>query len=254
MSQIPVSAVVICSNAAETITQCCTSLARFDEVLIYLNNSTDDTEALCRPFENVTLVQGEFVGFGATKNAAVAAARNNWVFSLDSDEFANEQLVEAIAGIDRNSSGVAYTVLRQNRFCGRHVDKGGWGNDILLRVFHRESAAFNDKPVHEKVEPTAGVSVARLDGVLWHDAVVRLDQFLQKISYYSELNARDVKPKALQHPFFALIRAQFRFFRSYVLQLGFLAGWRGLVIAWAGATGTFFKYSKRYTKSRQLER
>lgn len=253
MSVLPVSAVVICQNASSTIARCCQSLANFDEVLIYLNDSTDDTEAKCREYPNVTIVVGEFSGFGPTKNAAVDSARNDWVLSIDSDEYVDEQLVASLSGIDFEQPKSAFEVLRKNRFCGQHVRRGGWGNDILLRVFHRQYARFNNNLVHEKVIAGQGVAIQRLAGVLWHDAVVSLDQFLQKISRYSELNARDVSPSATHHPFIALIRAQFKFFKSYILQLGFLAGWRGVVIAYAAATGTFFKYAKRYSKSRDHE-
>jgi len=33
-----------------------------------------------------------------------------------------------------------------------------------------------------------------------------------------------------------------------VLQGGFLAGWRGLVIAWNESNGTFYKYMKVYVR------
>lgn len=253
MSELPISAVIISRNSAATIEACCRSLAAFAEVLVYLNDSSDDTETLCRQFPNVRVERGEFAGFGPTKQAAVDAARCDWVFSIDSDEFADPALVGAMRSIDFAETRRAYQVLRKNRFCGQHVDKGGWGNDLLLRVFHRDSAAFNDRPVHEKVVAAAGVTIEPLDGTLWHDAVTSLDQFLQKISRYSELNAHGVAPSPGQHPLLALARAQFKFFRSYVLQRGFLAGWRGVVIAYAGAVGTFFKYAKRYSKSRGFE-
>ena len=253
MGAIPISAVVICRNAEETISACCASLQALDEVLIYLNGSTDQTRQRCQAFDNVTVVDGEFLGFGPTKNAAVSAARHDWVLSLDSDEFADDALIAALRDQSWDDANVAFTVLRKNRFCGQHVDKGGWGNDTLLRVFHRATARFNERPVHEKVVADSQVNIQRLDGVLWHDAVTSLDQFLQKTSYYSELNAQNVPPKFGQHPMIALFRAFFRFFKSYVLQLGFLAGWRGIVIAYASGTGAFFKYAKRYTKSRGFE-
>ena len=107
--------------------------------------------------------------------------------------------------------------------------------------------------VHEKIEPDATVELRLLDGVLWHDAVTSVDQFLQKTSRYSELAAEQARDKPAQHPMFALLRSHYAFFRSYVLQLGFLAGWRGIVIAFARATGTVFKYAKRYSKSRGFE-
>jgi glycosyltransferase involved in cell wall biosynthesis len=254
MPSIPVSAVIICANAADTIETCIASLARLDEVVVFLNKSNDNTEALCCSFPNVSVRHGEFVGFGPTKQAAVNVAGNDWVFSIDSDEFADAALIDAIASIPFDREDIAYEVLRKNRFCGKHIARGGWGNDRLLRVFHRSSAQFNNKAVHEKVVSRAGVVTRLLDGVLWHDAVTHVDQFLKKISTYSELAANEARDKPAPHPFVALLRSQWAFFRSFVLQGGFLAGWRGVIIAYGRATGTFYKYAKRYTKSRGYER
>lgn len=253
MSAIPVSAVIICSNAADTLQKCLSSLVRLDEVVVYLNGCTDNSEALAQAFPNVSIRHGTFIGFGPTKQAAVEIARNDWVFSIDSDEFADEELIDAIAAADRQRSDVAFEVLRKNRFCGQHVDKGGWGNDRLLRVFDRRNAHFNDRAVHEKIVTADGISLEMLGGVLWHDAVLHVDQFLRKISAYSELAADAARDKPAPHPFVALLRSQWAFFRSFVLQGGFLAGWRGVIIAYGRAAGTFYKYAKRYTKSRGYE-
>ena len=50
MSTVPVSAVIIAANAAETIDACLDSLSRLDEVVVYLNGSNDDTAARSAPF------------------------------------------------------------------------------------------------------------------------------------------------------------------------------------------------------------
>ena len=253
MSDVSVSAVIIAANAADTIDACLESLARLDEVVVYLNGSSDDTAAICARYANVVVHEGPFLGFGPTKQAAVSLARNDWVFSIDTDEQATPELVDALAALAAGPETVAGDVMRHNRFCGKHVTRGGWGNDRLLRAFHRGHARFNDKPVHEKVECDAGVEQRLLEGVLWHDAVIRIDQFLQKASTYSEIAAEAKRDRPAPHPLFALVRSQFAFFRSYVLQLGMLAGWRGIVIAFGRSVGTFYRYTKRYTKSRGYE-
>ncbi|MEN0045213.1 MAG: glycosyltransferase, partial [Pseudomonadota bacterium] len=86
MSTVPVSAVIIAANAAETIGACLDSLSRLDEVVVYLNGSTDDTAAHCAQYGNGRVHVGPFLGFGPTKQAAVDLARNDRVFSIDTDE------------------------------------------------------------------------------------------------------------------------------------------------------------------------
>lgn len=244
---LPISAVMICGDEHPLLQQCIESLADLGEVCIYFNgeHATEFRQAVAG-FSNVVVHEGPFVGFGPSKQRAVSLAGNDWVLSIDSDEWLDSQLRDALRQITLDDHQTAYEVLRKNRFMGVHVARGGWGNDHLLRLFHRDTARFNDKPVHEKVEVNTGVSVEMLSGTLWHEAVTDIDQFLQKISRYSTLNAAQ-KSRSV-HPVFALLRAQFAFFRSYVLQLGVLAGWRGLVIAYARGVGTFFKYVKRFAR------
>ncbi|MEO0997169.1 MAG: glycosyltransferase family 2 protein [Pseudomonadota bacterium] len=248
-----ISAVLICGNAEATLATCLDSLAGFDDVVVYLNSSTDGSRAICAGFANVRVVDGEFIGFGPTKNAAVAEARNDWVLSIDTDEWLDDELRRAVGSLALNEPARAYSVLRKNRFLGRHVAHGGWGNDTLVRLFHRGHARFNDKLVHEKLVTDSAAAPIRLPGTLWHDAVVEIDQFLRKISAYSTLAAKSHDGRRAGHPAVALVRSAFAFVRSYVLQLGFVAGWRGVVIAYSRAVGTFYKYVKRYTKARGLE-
>jgi glycosyltransferase involved in cell wall biosynthesis len=71
----PISVVIIAKNAQETIVECLESLCRFDEVVLYLNNTTDKTVELASTFSNVKIIEGEFIGFGPTKNKAAQYAK-----------------------------------------------------------------------------------------------------------------------------------------------------------------------------------
>ncbi|MEL7536382.1 MAG: glycosyltransferase family 2 protein [Pseudomonadota bacterium] len=248
MSAPPVSAVIIAANAADVIQPCLQSLAFLPDIVVYLNNSNDATRELCARYPNVRVIDGEFTGFGPTRNSAAAHAHNDWILSIDTDEWLDQTLASSVQRADFSDPARAFVMLRRNRFHGRHVAVGGWGNDRLTRIYHRTTARFNDKAVHERIVLDNAVQSSELHGTLWHEAVVDIDQFLKKISRYSEL-AADSRPGGPgTHPFFALLRGQFAFFRSYVLQLGFTAGWRGLIIAYARSVGTFFKYAKRYER------
>ena len=80
-----ISAVIITKNVSETIKDTLDSLAGFKEIIVFDSGSTDDTIDIVQTYENVSLFQGEFIGFGATKNHAINLATNNWIFSIDSD-------------------------------------------------------------------------------------------------------------------------------------------------------------------------
>lgn len=56
---------------------------------------------------------------------------------------------------------------------------------------------------------------------------------------YAEAN-RDKKSSVLK----AVVHAYLAFMKAYFIRLGFLDGWRGLVIAVMAANGCFVKYMK----------
>ncbi len=80
-----ISIVIICKNSDSTIQKTLESTLGFDEVVVYDNGSDDGTLAIASKFDNVSLHQGSFMGFGPTKNHAVSLAKHDWVFSLDSE-------------------------------------------------------------------------------------------------------------------------------------------------------------------------
>jgi glycosyltransferase involved in cell wall biosynthesis len=247
-----ISAVMITRDAAETFAESLTSLEAFPEVLVFDNGSTDDTAAIARRFGNVRFEQGEFIGFGPTRNRAASLARYDWIFMLDSDEIASQTLVASVSGARRDDPARVYIVERHNYLMGRRVLHSGWGRDRLPRVYHRGHHRYSDAVVHENIILGATSRPQRLEGELKHLAVRELGQFLVKVNRYSELRSQTARH--VHTPAVVLLLAGWAFFRTYVLRLGFLDGWRGLVIAWSNANGVFFKYMKPYANRRAAER
>ena len=243
MSTRDIYPVLITRDAAATIERTLASLAAFPEVVVYDNGSTDETIERCRRFANVRVETGDFFGYGKTKNHAVSLARGDWVLSIDADEYVSEALLAELETLELEES-VAYEVERHNLFLGKDVRRAGLGANWLVRLFNRRRCRFSDVLVHEKVIVPADCTTVRLRGALWHQACTDLNQILEKISRYSELNRRDGAPtRSILN---ICIRSAWAFFKSYVLRAGFLEGWRGIVIANGDAMGTFFKHVKRY--------
>lgn len=239
-----ISVVIITRNAAATLSDTLESTRTFSEVLVYDNGSDDATTQIAQAHDNVSLREGDFMGFGPTKNHAVSLARHDWVLSLDADEVLSPELTEFLQTWKPGSDNTVGIIRRDNYLMGKLVDKGGWGSDWLVRLFNRKEHRFNDNAVHESVPLMADSVPERIPYPIRHNAVQNIGQFLIKIDRYSELR-RQTRSKTF-HPLVIVLRSMFAFFRSYVLKRGFLAGWRGLVIAWNEANGVFFKYMKVY--------
>jgi hypothetical protein len=171
---------------------------------------------------------------------------------LDSDEIASETLIASLSHARRDDPARVYIVERHNYLMGRRVRHGDWGRDWLPRFYHRGHHRYSDAVVHENIVLGAASRPERLEGELKHLAVRELGEFLVKVNRYSELRSQTARP--VHSPAVVVFRAGWAFFRTYVLRLGFLDGWRGLVIAWSNANGVFFKYMKPYAKRRAAER
>lgn len=238
------SVVIITKNAAETLNDTLISTATFPEVVVYDNGSEDATIDIARGHSNVTVYQGEFMGFGPTKSHAVSLARNDWILSLDADEKVSTELLEYLGRWTPEDDQWVGIIRRDNYLMGKLVTRGGWGSDWLVRLFNRKTHRFNDKTVHEKVPLTTSSKAHRLAYPIEHAAVSELSDFLDKIDLYSEIR-RQTTSKTFS-PAVIFLRSLFAFFRSYVMRAGFLEGWRGLVIAWSNSNGVFYKYMKIY--------
>jgi glycosyltransferase involved in cell wall biosynthesis len=238
-----ISCVIISQNAQSTIGATLDSLKDFCEVVIYSNNSTDNTEKIALTYSNVHLVKGDFLGFGPTKNLAASYAKNDWILSLDSDEIIPENLIEELKTLQLNDPKEVFILKRDNYFFSKEVKHSGWGDDFLTRIYNRSSHQFNDNMVHEFIVTDKQTKKTKLNNSFHHDAVQNLNQFLQKVIKYSDLAAQNKQTCSL---FVVLAKAHFAFFKTYFLQLGFLDGWRGLVISISNFNGKFFRYMKRY--------
>jgi glycosyltransferase involved in cell wall biosynthesis len=240
----PVSAVIIVRDGAATLPRCLESLAFCAEVVVYDNGSTDASPAIARRFANVSFHQGEFLGFGPTKNHAASLARHHWILSIDADEAVSAELATSLTAADLSTPTRVYALERRNFLMGRWVRHSGWGGDWLPRLYHRGHARLSDAPVHENLVWDAAVSVVRLGGALEHQAVRDLGDMLTKVNRYSEIRRR-TRPGALAPPLI-LLRAVWAFWRTLIFRGGLLDGWRGLAIAWSNANGVFYKYLKPY--------
>lgn len=239
-----ISVVIIAKNAARTLPRTLTSLQPFGEVILYDNGSDDETREIASHYDNCRVIEGDFLGFGPTKRHASTFASNDWILALDSDESVTDKLVEELSQLALDNPNTLYRLKRDNHFLGKHIRFSGWGNDWLVRLYNRQHTNYNDAMVHEGVEEPKGSQIKRLKQSFRHDAVVDMDQLLKKANHYAEL--RKISQTKTHSPAVILLRSGVAFLRAYLFKLGFLDGWRGLVIAYYNSVSVFFKYFKIY--------
>ena len=179
-----ISVVIMAKDAQETIVETLDSLVEFSEVILYLNDSSDNTKNIASNYKNVNIVDGEFIGFGPTKNKAASYAKNDWILSLDSDEVILPVLLAEIASLKLELDNEVFTLKRDNYFLDKHIKHSGWGQDFLVRLYNKTAHKFNENMVHEFIVTNEDTINTTLVNSFKHNAVTNIDQFLQKIMKY----------------------------------------------------------------------
>jgi len=244
------SLVLITLNAGAQLDACLASVAGADEIVVLDSGSGDDTAEIARRFGARFLTQ-PWAGFGAQKNAAVAAARNDWVLCLDADERLTPELARSIESALADPKHGAYRMARCNRFMGRWLRHGEGYPDWSLRLFDRRQARWSEDTVHEKV--LCGGPVGTLAGDLLHDSAESLAAYLDKQNRYTSLQAEALFGLGQRAGLTKLLLSPVtRFLKFYFLRRGFFDGVPGLVHTLIGCFNSFMKYAK--LRSRYLER
>jgi glycosyltransferase involved in cell wall biosynthesis len=243
---LPLSLCVITRDAARQIAGCIASVPFADEIVVVDSGSDDDTVEVARRCGARVIAQ-PWLGYGAQKNFAVGAARNDWVLCLDADERLTPALAAAIAAAlaagDATAGPAAYAMARRNRFLGRWLAHGEGYPDWNVRLFDRRRARWSDDPVHEHV--VADTRIARLAGDLLHASAESLDTYMAKQNRYTTLQAEAMYARGERASALRLVVSPLaRFFRFYVLRLGFLDGVAGFLHIAIGAFASFMKYAK----------
>ena len=241
-SRAPLSVVLIAKNAASQIEACLESAAFADEIVLVDSGSSDATCDLAAR-RGARVVHKEWLGFGPQKQFAVEQARHDWVLCLDADERVSPALRQSIERALAAPAAPVYRMARCNRFLGRWLRHGEGYPDWSPRLFERRSARWSDDVVHEKV--LYAVTPGTLAGDLLHESAEDLARYLDKQNRYTTLAAEQLYERGRSAGAFSLIASPLvRFFKFYVLRLGFLDGVAGLVHISVGCMNSYLKYAK----------
>ena len=235
MTNQAISAVIITHNEEANIPKCLSSLQGFDEIIVVDSGSSDKTIEIAKT-HGAKVIHQEWLGFGPQKKFAVAQAKNNWIFSIDADEYLSDDSRLSILNVDLTNLKTAYSLNRRSFFLGKEVKHSGWNPDWVIRLFNRSNANFTDDLVHERV--TGFSTLHELDGLMFHNTYPTKEEIKNKTKKYGLLGQRSRKKKKNRY-----FSATWAFLRTFVLKFGFLDGLTGLKIALMNSITTFIKYS-----------
>lgn len=239
------SVVIVCKNGANVVGETIGSFSGLtDDVLVYDNGSTDGTQEIVRQ-TGAKLVEGNWEGFGRTKNKANALAKYDWIFSLDADEAIDEELKKNLLQESLVDEMKVYEFRFKNFLGDKWLRFGEWGNDKHTRLFNRRNVKWNDAEVHESLLRPEGVKKATVPGYVLHKTASSINEYKNKMERYAGLNAEKYFKQGKKAGMFKIYFSSiFSFIINYFVRLGFLDGVTGYYCAKVNAQYTFLKYKK----------
>ena len=246
------TACIITYNEADRIDACLRSLSFCDEIVVVDSHSTDATRQIAGSL-NARVIERDWPGYRSQKQFAVEAASNDWVLCLDADERVTSQLREEIEALRTRgfAEHAGWSVPRITDYFGQFLRHGNAYPDRLIRLFDRRRGGWTGEEIHENTRVTG--SVGRLHGHLEHFSYRSLSDHHNRMARYADLMARALYARGKRCGLSkVLFNPAWRFFRGYVIRLGFLDGWRGMVFHLVEANYVRRKYLGLYMLSRGL--
>ena len=243
-SRIPVSGCVIAYNEHDRIADCLRSMDFCDEIVVVDSGSTDGTDRIARELGARVVHNAPFPGHKEQKQIAVEQAKHDWVFCLDADERATPELAARIRSLAANGGlqGAGFDMPRKNYFLGRILRFGLHVPDRKLRLFDRRRAQWGGTNPHDRVEVRDGVTHKLSEAILhlsyrdWAHVRRTAESFTRIAAAAMHREGRRARWHDLA------FRPLVVFVKGYVLKLGVLDGWRGLVTAAQSASYVWKKY------------
>jgi glycosyltransferase involved in cell wall biosynthesis len=244
-SDMKISAVIITYNEEDRLPDALASLEGMaDEIVVVDSYSTDRTTEIAGA-ARARVWQNCFEDYSRQKNFAMAKAGHEWVLNLDADERVSPELKRAIIALKESNApaGIAaFAVKRKTFYLGRWIRHSGWYPDRKVRLFQRDAASWQGL-IHEKLLITG--KTAFLPGDILHFTYRNINDHVRRINNYSSLQAKEIITNKKK---FLFCRAFFlpgiTFTKHYIVKLGFLDGFAGIVIALLSAWSTALKYLK----------
>ena len=240
---LSLSATLICLNEAACIGKCLESLSGFAEIVVVDSGSTDGTLAIVEGFARagfpIRLIRQPWLGYARQKQLALDLATQPWVFSIDADEWLDEDLRASLPHLMAAGERIAgWKVRRSLTLYGQAKPVSRWTRpEHILRLVRRGRARFDPSLiVHEGLVVDDGETQIARAGLLRHERSLPLNEQMKKEIAYARLKAEQRlkqgrKPSTLKLVF----NPPIYFLRIFFFNRFFLCGSAGFIHAATGA-------------------
>ncbi len=249
-----ISVFIITLNEADRILPILNSVKIFaDEILVIDSGSVDDTQKIAKDF-GAKVIFNEWQGYGQQKIFGEKSCQNDWILNIDADEELSEELAQEILKLKENSqidNFCGYRVKIVNKFRFEKKPKKWAYYYNQLRLYNRNFGGFRNSSVHDSVviKEEFGQKIGQLDNIIYHQSFRSYQHWLDKINYYSQMQADDSCKRGKKISNLKIIFTPFfGFFKAYFVRRYFIYGFKGFIYSYLFAFSRFAKAIKHAEK------
>lgn len=242
MTKTKISAAILTYNSEKNIENVLKQLYWCDEIVILDSFSNDATLSICNKYTSL-IFQNKFEGFGNQKKILMSKCKNDWIFSLDSDEIVDYDLISNLLKLEvidfENNAG--FLINRKHIFLNKQFIYGKESSLWILRLFNKNKGGVTENIVHESIKVVGNVK--KIKGSLLHYTITELKDAIHKMDIYAQLKAKeyfDNKKKNIAIKLY--VTFPYTFLKEYFINRNFMNGYQGYVWSFIVAQGAALKY------------
>jgi glycosyltransferase involved in cell wall biosynthesis len=247
-----ISAIVIAKNEEKMIAECLHSLEFAKELILVDSGSTDKTVAIAKQFKAriVTTTGSDYSQF---RNQGAKSAHGDWLLYVDADERVTPALAAEILDIVSGPPAV-YQLQRANYYLGQKMNFGGWGDDKVIRLFHRSQFIEFVGQLHE--QPRYHGSLLTTTATLNHFSHRGLTSMLYKTLDFTDHEAKlrlaSNHPPVVWWRFFRVMLTEFWF--RFVIKSAWRDGPVGIIDGFFQVFNSFVIYARLWELQNESHR
>ncbi|MTI44104.1 glycosyltransferase family 2 protein [Roseibium hamelinense] len=244
---LPISVTIITLNEAERIGGMIRTVKGLaDDIVVVDSGSTDDTCKIAADL-GARVFHRDWTGYGEQKAYAESLAKNDWILSLDADEFLSPESAMQIRAEFQNGAPAAgaYRLWVVFVYPGDEKPRPFAKDHSIVKLFHRSIGGTNTHPIFDRVDVAAGIEPKKLTAPVYHRTITNFSQMVDKGNRFSSHQAKAHKAKST---FYLKLRLPFEmpywFLRAYLLRGHITGGWKGFIFAMNMAYFRLIKIAK----------
>lgn len=245
---ITISTQIAMGDSLKLFEQMLKSVAFADELIIH-NMERQDEEffTLAGKFHAKVIEISTPKVVEVVRGQEVANATHAWVLIMDGDEIITKalaaEILELVKAVPR-----AYAIRRRNYSLGRSLTHGGWGDDYVPRLFHKEIFVSWPATIHSV--PIVKGEIVKTKAIMEHHKDENLEQMVSKTNRYSEIESSQYLSGGLPPvtPTTLMRKWWMESLRRGILKLGLLDGAIGIIQSMYQGFSVFISYAKLYEK------